>query len=116
MDSFLVIFSKLGQKLCFFALFYTKKSLSPSDPQHWPNVHCKVWKRSPAIYQSLSEWFDIFPEKRRSVGVRILNVNEENKFDPQEAAALLNKELICGNYSNQKESGTLRIFISNNCI
>ena len=79
--------------------------------------HCKVLKKSPAIYQShdLSECFDLFPEKRRSVGVRMLNipvhVNAEDEFDPEEAAAFLeacklNKGLICGNYSDQQESGS----------
>ena len=79
--------------------------------------HCKVLNKSPAIYQShnLSECFDLFPEKRRSVGVRMLNipvhVNEEDEFDPEEAAAFLeacklNKGLMCGNYSDQQESGS----------
>ena len=79
--------------------------------------HCKVLNKSPAIYQShsLNECFDLFPEKRRSVGVRILNipvhVNEDDEFDPEEAAAFLeacklNKGLVCGSYSDQQESSS----------
>ena len=40
-----------------------------------------------------------------------VHVNEEDEFDPEEAAAFLeacklNKGLMCGNYSDQQESGS----------
>ena len=57
--------------------------------------HCKVTGKSPGIYQShdTNDCFDIFPEKRRAAGVRILSVpvhvNEDDEFDPDEAAAFI---------------------------
>ena len=73
--------------------------------------------KSPGIYQShdTSDCFDIFPEKRRAAGVRILSVpvhvNDDDEFDPEEAAAFieaykLNQGLSClaQSGSDQKES------------
>ena len=79
--------------------------------------HCKVANKSPAIYQShnLTECFDLFPEKRRTAGVRILSVpvhvNEDDEFDPEEASAFIeaykmNQGLSCANYSDQQEGGS----------
>ena len=80
--------------------------------------HCKVTGKSPGLYQShdTSDCFDIFPEKRRAAGVRILSVpvhvNEDDEFDPEEAAAFieaykLNQGLSCSNQNvsdNQEPS------------
>ena len=77
--------------------------------------HCKVTGKSPGIYQShdTNDCFDIFPEKRRAAGVRILSVpvhvNEDDEFDPDEAAAFieaykLNQGLSC---LNQNESDAI---------
>ena len=91
---------------------------SSSQPQAMSKLctHCKVANKSPNIYQNhnLSECFDLFPEKRRSAGVRILNVpvhvNDDDEFDPEEAAAYveaykMNKGLSCGGYSQKPEGG-----------
>ena len=100
----------------------------PSSTKPWNNsshpqttdklcIHCKVVDKPPNIYQShnLTDCYDLFPEKRRSVGVRILNVpvhvNEQDEFDHEEATAFLeaykmNQGLTCRDYSDQQESGS----------
>ena len=80
-------------------------------------AHCKVVNKTPAVYQShnTADCFDLFPEKRRSAGVRILSVpvhvNEDDEFDPEEAAAFIeaykmNQGLSCLNHSDKPESGS----------
>ena len=78
--------------------------------------HCKVANKSPAIYEShnLTDCYELFPEKRRSPRVRILSVpvhvNDEDEFDPAEAAAYLeaykmNQGLSCDTSFEQLGGG-----------
>ena len=68
--------------------------------------HCKTVGKDPSIYTShdVDMCFDLFPEKRRSAGVRILSipvhVDDNDQFDPEEAEAFfqaykLNQGLSC---------------------
>ena len=57
--------------------------------------HCKTVGKDPSIYTShdVDMCFDLYPEKRRGAGVRILSipvhVNDQEQFDPEEAEAFL---------------------------
>ena len=68
--------------------------------------HCKTVGKDPSIYtgHDVEMCFDLFPEKRRSTGVRILSipvhVDDNDQFDPEEAEAFfqaykLNQGLTC---------------------
>ena len=68
--------------------------------------HCKTVGKDPSIYTShdVEMCFDLYPEKRRGAGVRILSipvhVDEHEQFDPEEAEAFfqayrMNKGLSC---------------------
>ena len=68
--------------------------------------HCKAVGKDPSIYTShgMEMCFDLYPEKRKGAGVRILSipvhVNDQDQFDPDEAEAFLqayrlNQGLYC---------------------
>lgn len=77
-------------------------------------THCKVINKSPNLYQSHNtvDCFDLFPEKKKSLGVRILSVpvhvNDEDEFDPDEATAYIeaykmNQGLSCVQVPDEQE-------------
>ena len=66
--------------------------------------------KEPSIYTShdVDMCFDLYPEKRRGAGVRILSipvhVNEQDQFDPGEAEAFLQAyRLNQGLYCHQED-------------
>ena len=91
------------------------KQTPSSTYKHTPAVdklcrHCKTVGKDPSIYTShdVDMCFDLFPEKRRGAGVRMLSipvhVDENEQFDPEEAEAFfqaykLNQGLSCSSES-----------------